>query len=509
MVLSSEKKSFNICLFILVITLGFLYLQSFSFELIYFDDNILIETYKDLADEEKIFSAFNSNYLFGHYYRPITTLTLIIDSLFNRAEIFHVTNFLIHLITCWLIFNFLQRENSPVVSLFATMLFGLNAIHTNAVGWIAGRGDLLSALFSIVGLTLLSKYFLSEKFKYFIFSIFFLALAILSKESALFVSILFLFLIFMNTKHEKKNNGYIFSFIAVIPLVYLLVRKFLSPQVNIDKFSIEYAAMNWFIPFETIGKYFTQINIHSLNSFSTFSTISGVVIALVLVSLPLLLKEISKKNYYFGVVWFFLLFLPSMSFRTLSNEEFYYWDSRSYLPLVGLTFSIAEIFKQIEKHSRRKLFFSIVTIVLIYMGVTTNLKLINYKDAVHFWNSVRAEHPQSTLSYVGLYNYYRAEKKYELAEEQLRSAIELKPEEITNKRMLLDFHLYKGEKSKSFQMLKELIYEDKFSEPYYLKLFIDHSIELHEIDELEFLIERIELNDEMKNKIEVYLNSLE
>ena len=94
-------------------------------------------------------------FLAGHYYRPITSVTFIVDSILGEQSyfIYHLTNFLIHLFASILIFLIVENLGySLITSLTTALFFALNPIHINAVGWIAGRGDLFAAFFSVLSM---------------------------------------------------------------------------------------------------------------------------------------------------------------------------------------------------------------------------------------------------------------------------------------------------------------------------------------------------------------------
>ena len=86
-------------------------------------------------------------------YRPITMLTFAMDySLWGLNERgYHVTNTILHILVAlaiyWLISIF-YRDNT--LALLTGLLFVAHPIHTEAVAYVAGRGDSLAALFVLL-----------------------------------------------------------------------------------------------------------------------------------------------------------------------------------------------------------------------------------------------------------------------------------------------------------------------------------------------------------------------
>ncbi len=109
---------------------------------------------------------FSSHYWAGYYpagnlYRPLTVLSFalvhvtlgqVVDSAFAQ----HLVNVLLHVWTTWLVWRFacaLTRQR--LASLVAALVFGLHAVHTEAVANIVGRAEILGFAFGLQALLLL------------------------------------------------------------------------------------------------------------------------------------------------------------------------------------------------------------------------------------------------------------------------------------------------------------------------------------------------------------------
>jgi len=326
--------------FIVVVT-SIIYFQSLSFELIYLDDDIIVyERFErdNILDETK--NAFTSNYLGAHYYRPITLFTFILDSALSGKSYFfyHLSNYLIHLFTCLLLFiTLIKFGYSLLIAFVSTLIFALNPIHINAIGWIAGRGDLLAGFFSLLALFFFQKFLNRKQLAFLIIVFISLLLAILSKESSLLLPFLLLVFVFEEKRDftlNKKNAASLLMILIVFGCYYI-IRSSLS-EVHIDKFSFTTFYRNILILPETISKFFIPVGIKALAGIEPFTSISGSIILLVLTLLPIKISGIHKTRYYFGLIWFLALMLPGMVFRTMLQDGFFYWDCRSYLPSIGL-----------------------------------------------------------------------------------------------------------------------------------------------------------------------------
>jgi tetratricopeptide (TPR) repeat protein len=127
-----------------------------------------------------LFRAMSSN----HVFRPLTGVTWAVNWAIGGAQPFgyHLVNVLLHMTVSVLVYLVLRKllEGSPhadSIAFVAALIFAVHPIHTEAVAWIAGRGELMAAGF-LLGAWLLH---LGERP---VWAVVCFALALLSKESA-------------------------------------------------------------------------------------------------------------------------------------------------------------------------------------------------------------------------------------------------------------------------------------------------------------------------------------
>jgi len=286
----NSRKSF----FTILILVSIIYFQSNFYNLIFLDDDTLVYEHSSETNfSEKITSIFTSNFLDGHYYRPFTSLSFIINSVFfnNSASVYHITNFLLHLLTAFLIFLILQKLNYTVfTALIGALVFAVNPIHINAVGWIAGRGDLLAGFFSAAALYVFLHFIKNNRIELLVFVSLLTFFAFLSKEVSLIVPFLFLVLYFIEKKEmllNKSSISLLLMFFIVFGLYYLL-RLAISPSVHINKFSFLTYYKNILVLPQTVSKFIIPAGIKALPGNDLFTSILGGFILSVLIILPFL-----------------------------------------------------------------------------------------------------------------------------------------------------------------------------------------------------------------------------
>jgi protein O-mannosyl-transferase len=88
-------------------------------------------------------------------YRPLTTLTFALNHAIAGAQpwIFHLTNLLLHAGAVLVLLTLLLRLVPPAAALAGAGIFAVHPVHVEAVANIAGRAELLAALFVLLACT--------------------------------------------------------------------------------------------------------------------------------------------------------------------------------------------------------------------------------------------------------------------------------------------------------------------------------------------------------------------
>jgi tetratricopeptide (TPR) repeat protein len=89
------------------------------------------------------------------YYRPVVTISYALDWARGggRPDAFHLTNVLLHLAACALLFGVARRFGAaPIPAAIGAALFGSLPRLTESVAWVSGRTDVLAAVFALAAL---------------------------------------------------------------------------------------------------------------------------------------------------------------------------------------------------------------------------------------------------------------------------------------------------------------------------------------------------------------------
>jgi tetratricopeptide (TPR) repeat protein len=441
----------------IILILFILYSQSFFSKFVFLDDDaIVLEGYSRINSVEKILPAFSGNYLEGHYYRPLTNISFIANALVSGKSpwAYHAGNILLHALTVIILFYLLIKLGYSKTTIAPVLLlFAVSPLQLNAVGWIAGRADLLIGFFSLGGFLLFLKYRENPRLHYIIPVSLLLLCAFFSKESALLMP--FLIFLYYFTGGKTPGTGakhfLFFAFLSALLAFYFQFRFMFTESIASEKIVFSNLAATILIIPETAVKFFLPFGIRVLPDFTPFLSGAGIVLILFLLTLPFIKKKINKKNYFFGFTWFIVLMIPGLFFKPNLFDKFYYWDCRSYLPSVGLVIMLSEIISALFTNKISMRILKILGIYFALLFICSSYYLLLYNNPLTFWSSVEKEYPERFLPHVALYKYYTYTNNPDEAEFHFVKAIELSPENRSNREKLFDYYIAGNQPEKAFQ----------------------------------------------------------
>lgn len=120
------------------------YAQTLFFDFTDLDDDILVlRNFHFLSHISNLLKSFQTDVFVGGsaniYYRPVMTLSFMMDASFGTPApfIFHLSNVLMHLLACCLVYLFFIRLGASKMTAFLfTSLFTVHPVLTQAIAWI-------------------------------------------------------------------------------------------------------------------------------------------------------------------------------------------------------------------------------------------------------------------------------------------------------------------------------------------------------------------------------------
>jgi len=214
-VLPSKSSKKNIFYFLIISAIiALLYFPDLNYKFTNDDDTALIkDNYSFLSNPKSAIAIFKQSVFYtnfkvkDNYYRPVLMLSFFLDTQIAGKHywFFYLVNILLHLACCILLFLLLQKLiYDKVRSLFFTLIFAVHPVFAQAIAWIPGRNDTLLTLFSLLSFHFLIDYLNRKKIFYLILHIFFFIVALLTKESVVFLP--FIFLMYAVLIHNDSKN---------------------------------------------------------------------------------------------------------------------------------------------------------------------------------------------------------------------------------------------------------------------------------------------------------------
>lgn len=144
-----------------------------------------------------------------------------------NPHISHLVNLLLFALAGFVLFRFLRKlfgNTNPIFPLAITLLYIAIPVHTEVVGNIKGRDDLLAFLFGILAMYYFLRYTSEQSGGLLFAGSGFYILSLLSKESSLMFLFVIPLMIFLFTKASRKNQLMLGVILAIITAGWLLFR---------------------------------------------------------------------------------------------------------------------------------------------------------------------------------------------------------------------------------------------------------------------------------------------
>ncbi len=428
-----------------------------------FDDNLVI------LDDPLVVRQFSFKEIVGSevrvadvalgYYRPLITLSYRLDRALwglNPAG-YHLTNLLWHLLVTYLIYRLAFRTTGRLVAAWAgAMLFAVLPAHTEAIGWIQGRVDLISTAFTLLAfLALLRARDAVEPICWWwaaLGGLAFLA-ALLAKESTAAFPLAWTVWEVSGLRPDRgdKRGARLASRFAPICLA-VLAYWFLRWRAvgtsfsffNMSLFPVPLRALAissvlaeygriLFLPDLTLNFHQTLMVAPSLTTLAT-----GPVITLALwAGLVIAWRRI--RPLFAWVTWVPLMLLPPLLFilQARAPETGFFTAERFlYLPSVGWCVLLGSLFSAalVENKQVRRSGWGLITFAAILSGYAglALIRLLPWADAVDLYTAMKAQSNMPTSVRVLVQNnlgeVYLNRGDSSLAREEFQAALRLNPD---------------------------------------------------------------------------------
>jgi Tfp pilus assembly protein PilF len=409
------------------------------------DDEILVQrnmAIRGLSGIPNLFTQDMSGnrqdvYSYG-FYRPLVMAVYAIGYSFSGldVQVYHFINILMHILTtlsiCFLVYLLFGNY---LTALLCGLLFLIHPVHVEAVTYISGLADPLSAFFILWSFIFYIEYLKSGRKLLYIFLLISYILALFSKENSLiFPVILLLYHWAFKVKYKIKQ----FFPILLLVLLYLFFRanflKSTLPHTDIMQWMHLLKRIPGFLAaiINYLRILFLPFDLHMEYGNKLFHFLDLRVIIGTMFSIGLLVYAFLKRNknalFFFSVFWFFITLLPCSSIYPIN--AFYMAEHWLYLPSIGFFIIISKGLTDLYEHKKLKPLGIILILALSTAYSYLTIKQNNYwEDPLNFYKTTLRYAPRSARIYNNLGRLYYYSGKYNQAAEMYKDAIKFGPKE--------------------------------------------------------------------------------
>jgi len=370
-----------------------IYVQSVKFDYTNFDDNgIILDKIAIVKNIKKIDTVFKTDAFWnstGDFYRPIQNLSFMLDAQVSGEKLwmFHITNLIIHILTCISLYYFLQFLSLKRYTAFLlSLLFAVHPLFASGVGWIPSRGDILIGLFGLNLFLTFGKYFKTGNLIYLFLHAILFVITIFTKETTVLFPFFFLYYYFFILKEKfsfKKLSPFAIIWAASFVLFFILRRKVtVGSGATVDVLGIiPFFKNNQVIP-TIIGKFFIPYNLSTFPLYENISTIIGIIFMIVLGYLTIKYSTEKKWAVLMGLLWFLFFAIPPTIYRLENADTFFnYLEHRTYLPMMGIVLIVGFFLDEhIDSGIYKKYFAWFYVPLIVVFSILAFMHCADYKD---------------------------------------------------------------------------------------------------------------------------------
>lgn len=458
-----------------------------------FDDlHTIVET-QSLGKSYGGFGQFAQLYALSQWkavYRPVRSASYAFDYAFSGLDPwgYHLSNIAYHALSAIAVFLIARTLFTRTgLALFAAILFAVHPVQTESVAYVSGRRDVLSGLFVLWGFYAFLLYRHTARTRYLAGTLLLYPLAYFSKESGIVLPML-CFTYDVIGRIQVKGSGVSLpplreiwtsarSAIREATLFYLPVMVLAAGLVFYVLFLMRgtwvesyYGGSLWFtgLTMARVFVYYITLLIapitlnadYSFNAFpvtTSWTDPNAWMAVLVLGALGSgclsLLK--SRPLIAFGGIWFFVALLPVSQIiphHEMMAEHFL------YVPSVGFILTTTALLAPlVDRPQVASTLYGTAAVVLLLLSLRTVWRNADWKDDLTLWSKTVQTAPQAARARNNLGTAYLRRGQFVLAEEQLGTALRIKPDFATAHGNLGKLYLDRGDVQQAERQLQEAI----------------------------------------------------
>jgi hypothetical protein len=388
----------------------------------------------------------------GYPARPFTNLSYAID--FARSGLnpfaYHVTNVLLHGVNVVLVFALVRllilRTRGPsakdtrsamVIPLMVASLFAVHPVQTEAVTYISGRAEVLSATFFLASLLCYGHARTPAAIAFFL-------CALASKEVAVVLPLILIaydWVVLDEDPGERRRRLWRLH-LPLIALVMVLGSVRVWRYVFLER--PQSAGIQWLnalLELHVLQRYVAVLFVPAslslvpavapISSATDLRIVMGAITLLVCVGIAVFARR-HERLATFGMVWFLIALVPSALIVVLQDAGHPMAEHRLYLPSIGFFLCLAVLVERIAgpalDRGRTAAMAVACGLVIALLAAGTLARHRVWRTPVSLWEDAAANSPGNFTAQYGLGEAYRAASDCARAIKAYQRAMVIRPD---------------------------------------------------------------------------------
>jgi tetratricopeptide (TPR) repeat protein len=421
----------------LALLCGLLYGRTVAFDFTRTDDTLqLVDHARFVGSLTNLPAAFAQPFFAANgaanYYRPLVTLTYMLDAQWTAARPagYHLTNVLLHLGAAWFFFLLVRRLGFSLdLSLAAAGVLVAHPVLTSAVAWIPGRGDSLLALWFLAAMLPLLRWLEGRDRRVLFAHAASMLLALFTKEAAAALPLVFVaFLLLVAPQSRALRKPVLWLAWGLPLLTWYLCRRMALASAGEERLLTQLGEVgrHTTVLLMFLGKAVWPLRLSVLAIERDTPWVAGAIAIVPIVLAFFWLEGAHRRLFAWGICSFVLLLLPS-----LAVSDFLILEIRSYAPLVGLLVAFLAVAQQARQRwcSARAIRIqrAVAAAVVAVLALRAGLYVEAFRDPGAYTRQAVVSSPSSALAHLNRGIVLQMDGLTAEAEAQYKTALDLDP----------------------------------------------------------------------------------
>jgi len=406
---------------------------------VYLTDNPLVK-HLSWPAVVMLFTSFHAG-----LYKPLVLLSFALEYHFALLDptIYHVTNLVIHVLNCLLVFLIMERLTSKLPVVFGVaLLFGIHPMHVESVAWISERKDVLYSLFFLIAMQQYLRYRgTGSKWSYWI-AVVSTIISFTAKPMGITFPLVLLLLDYVQGRRMDRmwaldKLPFIATAGAFGALAYFSVS---SSHALVERYDFTFwnnICVGFYGLLIYVWRFFFPVGLsclypypHKINDQLPFIYTWAPLFALLMLAVLFYVFRKERRG-LFGLLFFLLTVSLGLQWIPLAPSVAF--DHYSYISYFGLFFILCEYLHDLYHSAwfqvserRRELFIGACAVVIVVLGILTFQRSMVWENPGTLWSDVLKKYEHST-AYSNRGAYYMKLRDTKKALADFNDAIRVNP----------------------------------------------------------------------------------